>query len=179
MLTFLLGGARSGKSSLAVRLGQRHPGPVTYVATAPSIDGDDDLDARIAAHRAERPTHWATVEAPIELTDTVTARTDPEELVIVDCLTLWVNNLQWRGDDEAAVDRAARAFAAAAAERPGSTIVISNEVGLGVHPETAAGRIYRDVLGRANQRVAERADRALLLVAGRALPLLDPMELLP
>jgi adenosyl cobinamide kinase/adenosyl cobinamide phosphate guanylyltransferase len=179
VLTFLLGGARSGKSTLAVRLGQRQPGPVTYVATAPRIDGDHDLDARIAAHRAERPSHWWTVEAPIELVEAVASRTDAEELVIVDCLTLWVNNLLWRGDDEAAVDRNATAFAAAAAERSGPTVVISNEVGLGVHPETAVGRVYRDALGRTNQRVAERADRSLLLVAGRALPLVDPMELLP
>ncbi len=178
MLTFLLGGARSGKSALAVRLGLRHDGPVTYVATSPRIPGDHDLDARIEAHQAERPPHWSTVEAPLDVALELARRTGADELVIVDCLTLWVNNLMWRGDDDADVDRAAQALAATASGRHAPTVIISNEVGLGVHPETHDGRRYRDLLGRTNQRLAATADRTIFLVAGLAVPLVDPMELL-
>lgn len=178
MLTLLLGGVRSGKSALAVELAREHEtagGAVTFIATAPRIDGDADFDARIDAHRAERP-GWPTIEAPLDLLDALGRAGD--DIVLLDCLTLWVNNLLHRGDDEAAVTEHARALATALAERTAPTIVISNEVGLGVHPETELGRRYRDALGRANQAVAARADRTLLLMAGRALRLDDPRNLL-
>lgn len=174
MRTFLVGGARSGKSSLAVDLGLRHQGPVEFVATAEAFD--DDLAQRIARHRDERP-DWPTVEAPVALAEALAART-PGALVIVDCLTVWVGNLfhhlpsaAQRADAYAAFDEAFRG-------RTGPTVVVSNEVGLGLHPDTALGRDYRDELGRLNQRVAAAADRTLLLVAGRALALTDPWEIL-
>jgi len=173
ILTLLLGGARSGKSTLAVELGRRHGGPVTFIATSPAIDGD--LDARIARHRAERP-DWPTVEEPLDLAGVLRAAGD--DLVIVDCLTLWVNNLMHRGDDEAAIDCLAADTAAVAAGRRGPTVVITNEVGMGVHPASELGRRYRDALGRVNQRWAAVADTSLLLVAGRAIPLTDPWTLL-
>lgn len=176
MLTVLLGGARSGKSRLAVELATEHRGGVTYVATSPRIDGDDDLDARIAAHRSERPPAWRTVEEAHDLVGAVAAGGD--DLVIVDCLTLWVSNLMWRGDTDDAIVELADGTATTVARRAAPTIVISNEVGLGVHPATDTGRRYRDLLGRVNQAWAARADRALLLVAGRALPLHEPRSLL-
>ena len=173
-LTLLLGGARSGKSALAVEIGRRHPGPVTFIATSPpAIDGD--LSGRIARHRAERPP-WPTIEEPLDLAAALAAAGD--DLAIVDCLTLWVNNLLHRGDDDAAVESTAAAVAATTAARGGPTVVITNEVGLGVHPTTELGRRYRDLLGRVNQRWAAAADTALLLVAGRALALTDPWTLL-
>jgi adenosylcobinamide kinase / adenosylcobinamide-phosphate guanylyltransferase len=173
-LTLLLGGARSGKSALAVEIGRRHPGPVTFIATSPpSIDGD--LSGRIARHRAERPP-WPTIEEPLDLAAALAAA--GTDLAIVDCLTLWVNNLLHRGDDDAAIEAIAADAAATAAERGGPTVVITNEVGLGVHPTTELGRRYRDTLGRVNQRWAAAADTALLLVAGRALSLTDPWTLL-
>jgi adenosyl cobinamide kinase/adenosyl cobinamide phosphate guanylyltransferase len=173
-LTVLVGGARSGKSSLAVELGRRHVGDVVLIATA--LASDDDLAERIDRHRAERP-DWPTVEEPLDL-EAALATVDEHAFVIVDCLTLWVSNLLWRGraDDEV-VALAARA-AERAARRTGPTVAITNEVGLGVHPETALGRRYRDVLGRVNQVWAAAADRSLLLVAGRALRLDDPWEVL-
>ncbi len=168
-LTLLLGGARSGKSALAVELGRRHGGPVTFIATSPPIDGD--LVDRIARHRAERPP-WPTIEEPLDLAGALAASGD--DLVIVDCLTLWVSNLMHRGDGDAEVEATASDAAARAATRTVPTVVITNEVGLGVHPTTDLGRRYRDLLGRVNQRWAAVADTALLLVAGRAIPLLDP-----
>lgn len=174
MLTVLIGGARSGKSSLAVELGRRHAdggGAVTYVATSPRIDGDADLDARIAAHRAERP-GWPTIEEPEDLARALSEAGD--SLAIVDCLTLWVNNLLHRGDDDDAIAAHASAVAAQAAARAAPTVVITNEVGMGVHPTSEIGRRYRDLLGRVNQTFTARAERALLLVAGRAVALTDP-----
>lgn len=172
MFTLLLGGARSGKSALAVELGRRHDGPVTFVATCPPFDGD--LGARIARHRAERP-GWPTVEEPLDVVGALERAAG--SFVILDCLTLWVNNLLHRGDDDAAVEAAA-ASAADAARAHGDLVVITNEVGLGVHPETDLGRRYRDLLGRVNQTWAAAADTSLLLVAGRALRLDDPWSLL-
>src|SRR5688572_19880609 len=150
-------------------MGRRHAAGVTFVATSPPIDGD--LSDRIARHRAERPA-WPTMEEPLDVAGAL-ARAGGD-LVIVDCLTLWVNNLLHRGDADADIEELSRSTATSAAERPGRTVVISNEVGLGVHPETDLGRRYRDLLGRVNQHWAQAADVALLLVAGRAVALTDP-----
>ncbi len=172
MITFLVGGARSGKSSLAVELGRRHRGPVVFVATCAPLD--DDLAARIARHRQERP-DWPTIEEPVELASAV-AKADRDALVLVDCLTLWVSNLMLRGDDEPEVTGAAGEFVGALLDRTGPAVVVSNEVGSGVHPEGELGRRYRDLLGRVNQIVAAAADSTLLVVAGRVLRLEDPWQ---
>lgn len=173
-VTLLVGGARSGKSSLAVEIGHRHLGDVVVVATAEAFD--DDLRERIARHRAERP-DWPTVEAPVELADALAA-IDDHSLVIIDCLTVWVGNLFHHVPDAAAREAHYDALLAAFGARRAPTVVVSNEVGMGLVPETALGREYRDELGRLNQRVAAIADTALLLVAGRALPLRSPWDLL-
>ena len=170
----LIGGARSGKSSFAVEAGRRHAGPVVVVATATPLD--DDMADRIERHRAERP-DWPTVEEPHEIAGAV-AGAPADALVIVDCLTVWVSNLMWRSDDEATILQSVDALIAALSARSGPAVVITNEVGLGVHPETDLGRRYRDTLGRVNARVAAAVDRTLLLVAGRALDLRDPWEVL-
>jgi adenosylcobinamide kinase/adenosylcobinamide-phosphate guanylyltransferase len=179
MLTFLLGGARSGKTAFALQLARGHGargGRVAYIATSPQIDGDAELDARIELHRRERPADWRTIEEQHDLIGALDAA--GTAFAIVDCLTLWVSNLMWRGDDDAAIDAAARSFAAAAAGREAPVVVVSNEVGMGIHPPTELGRRYRDVLGRVNQAVAAAADTTLLLVAGRALALHEPGSLL-
>ena len=174
--TLLLGGARSGKSRLAVELGRRHDGPVTYIATAPA-GADDDLDERIDRHRQERPVAWTTTEVEIELGRALGGA--GESFVIVDCLTLWVSNLLLAGVSSAAIEARATAAATVAAERPAPTVVVSNEVGLGVHPPTELGRTYQDLLGRVNQIWAAAADTTLLTVAGLAVRLTDPWTLLP
>ena len=179
-LTVLTGGARSGKSTLALDLAVDAAGPlgpVVFVATCPRIEGDGDLTRRIDAHRAERPDHWLTVETETELTAAI-VEAEPEAVVVVDCLTLWVNNLLFREHDEAAIIRAAEGALAAALDRPGPTIAVTNEVGLGIVPADQLSRSYRDALGRVNQRWVAAADRALFLVAGRALALHDPRDLL-
>jgi adenosylcobinamide kinase/adenosylcobinamide-phosphate guanylyltransferase len=162
-LTFLVGGARSGKSALAVKLASRADGPVTFIATGEARD--EEMSQRIAMHRAERPAHWETVEEPLEL-DSALANADG--VAIVDCLSLWVANLLERDDD---IDRANAAARERAQQRHGQTIVVSNEVGLGVVPATELGRRYRDTLGRVNAEWAAVADEAFLVVAGRMLPL--------
>jgi adenosyl cobinamide kinase/adenosyl cobinamide phosphate guanylyltransferase len=177
VLIVLTGGVRSGKTSLAVALARRSPAPVVYLATCPRIDGDDEFADRIDAHRAERPEGWATVEAEYALGEAITEVADGAFLV-VDCLTTWVGNRFYGGDDEPAVLAASDRALAAAADRSGDTVVVTNEVGLGIVPADRGSRAYRDTLGRVNQAWVGRADRALLLVAGRALPLHDPDDLL-
>lgn len=177
-VAFVTGGARSGKSRFAERLATRSGRPVVYIATMEP--GDEELVARVARHRAERPAHWDTVEAPTEPAAALRA-TPPDACVLLDCLSLWVaNRLLVLGDTpvpavidalEATLDTDLDALLTAAATRPGPTILVSNEVGGGVVPESALGRVYRDLLGRVNQRAAARADRAWLLVAGRAIEL--------
>jgi adenosylcobinamide kinase/adenosylcobinamide-phosphate guanylyltransferase len=174
-LTVLLGGARSGKSALAARLAGNWAGPVTVVVTGQA--GDAEMAERIERHRAERPRSWQTVEAPRELEPALTAAPDGS-FVIVDCLTLWVSNLMGQGLADGQVEQQARAAAAVAAARPEPTVAVSNEVGAGIVPAEAVARRYRDLLGQVNTIWAAAADQALLLVAGRAVPLLDPMAAL-
>ena len=173
-LTVLLGGARSGKSALAQRLAGRWDGPVTVVATGQARDAE--MAGRIARHGAARPAGWRTVEEPLELAAALAAAGDA--CVVVDCLTLWVSNLLERGLADGEVDARARAAAATAAARPAPTVAVSNEVGSGIVPADPLSRRYRDLLGQVNAAWAAAADRALLLVAGRAVPLADPLDLL-
>jgi adenosylcobinamide kinase / adenosylcobinamide-phosphate guanylyltransferase len=167
-LTFLLGGARSGKSSLAVELARAWEGPVTFIATGEP--GDDEMAERILRHQAERPVHWETVEAPLDV-QRVLERVPAEAAVVVDCLSLWVANLLERGDDEHEIEAASDALSAVAAARPSLTVAVSNEVGLGVVPNTEVGRRYRDVLGRINAAWVADAEHAAFVVAGRSLRL--------
>ena len=169
-LVFLLGGARSGKSALAVRLAAESGAPVVFVATTELRGDDEELRARVDAHRAERPPSWATVEEPLELAHAL-REAPAEACVVVDCLTLWTANALEAGLDDAAVERAAVEAADVAASREALTVVVSNEVGLGVVPATPLGRRFRDVLGRVNAVFAAAAERASFVVAGRELEL--------
>jgi adenosyl cobinamide kinase/adenosyl cobinamide phosphate guanylyltransferase len=166
-LVVLLGGARSGKSALAVDLARRSGAAVTVIATAEALDAE--MAERIAAHRDERPAEWRTVEEPLELRAAI-ERVPPADTLVVDCLSLWAANVLER-DGAEGVDREARAAAATAAARVGLTVAVSNEVGLGVVPATPLGRAYRDVLGRVNAAWVAVSDEAALVVAGRALRL--------
>ena len=168
-LTFLLGGARSGKSALAVRLASDWEGPVTFLATAEARD-DGELAARIARHRLERPRGWRTIEEPLDLIGELERAPEPAFLV-VDCLTFWAANAVEAGWSDEDVERAAADAAALAAGRPSPTVVVSNEIGMGVVPATPLGRSFRDLLGRVNAVFAANADRTCLVVAGRTLEL--------
>jgi len=174
-LTLLLGGARSGKSALAARLAGRWDGPVTVVVTGEARDAE--MAERIRRHRAGRPGHWRTVEAPREVEAALAGAPD-DAFVVLDCLTLWVSNLMEQGLDDPKVEELARSAAAMAAARAAPTVAVSNEVGAGIVPGDALSRRYRDLLGQVNAVWAAAADQALLLVAGRAAPLLDPLAAL-
>ncbi len=163
-VTLVLGGARSGKSAVAERLAARRAGvdgPVTYLATAVVDPGDADFGARVAAHRARRPEGWRSRDVGADL---VAALGSVEGVVLVDSLGTWV-----AAHPDLAIDGAA--LTAALAARTAPTVVVSEEVGSGVHPETALGRRFRDVLGTLNQQVAAVADDVVLVVAGRSLVL--------
>lgn len=174
-ISVLLGGARAGKTSFAERLAGVGGEPVTYLATSPRIDGDLDLEARIARHRADRPASWSTVEEEIDLAGAI--RAIDRGVIVIDCLTTWVGNLMHHGHGAADVLARAGDAVEASLARDGATIVVTNEVGLGIVPPSELGRAYRDALGRVNQRWVSASERALLIVAGRALPLHEPDEL--
>ncbi|MGZ8300288.1 MAG: bifunctional adenosylcobinamide kinase/adenosylcobinamide-phosphate guanylyltransferase [Rhodoplanes sp.] len=161
-LTLVLGGARSGKSRYAESLVARPPPPRLYVATAEA--GDAEMAARIAAHKARRGLAWTTVEAPRDVAGRLAEHASVP--VLVDCLTLWLTNLMLADADiEAEIARLERALD----EACGSIVLVANEVGSGIVPDNALARRFRDLQGQLNQRLAARADRVVLVVAG--LPL--------
>ena len=163
VLTFVLGGARSGKSRYAEALVTARAGPWTYVATAQAFD--DEMRSRIARHRYDRVAGWQTIEAPVDLPAALAAAGGMP--VLVDCLTLWLTNLMLGGLD---LPGSVAALLAALDARTAPTVLVSNEVGLGIVPDNALARAFRDEAGRLHQRVAARADRVVLVVAG--LPLI-------
>jgi adenosylcobinamide kinase/adenosylcobinamide-phosphate guanylyltransferase len=162
----VLGGVRAGKSTFAVARARAHGGRVAFVATAEA--GDDEMAARIARHRVERPPAWRTVEVPLALVSALTALEGEADVVVVDCLNLWVANLLDKRPELSDSDLLAEAAQLeAAARRPRfSLILVSNEVGWGIHPATELGRRFRDALGLVNQAVARAADEVVLMVAG-------------
>ena len=171
-LTFILGGARSGKSAYAERLAADSGLPVTYVATARI--GDAEFAARVEQHRERRPAHWVLVEAPLDLGGVLRELDREGHVVLIDCLTLWLANLLCPPDGAApSDDYLARfaAFEAALGAATGKIIVVSNEIGLGVVPLGAATRLYVDELGRLNQRIAALSMQVTMMVAGLPLAL--------
>jgi len=148
-----------------------------FIATAEGLDAD--MRARIARHRAERPAGWLTVEEPVALV-AACRRLPPEAgIALIDCLTLWVANRILRGDGDAAIGEDARALGALITAGARSWVIVSNEVGAGVHPETAEGLRFRDALGLVNQAVAAAADRVTLMVAGLPLCVKDGLAGVP
>jgi adenosylcobinamide kinase/adenosylcobinamide-phosphate guanylyltransferase len=175
-LILVLGGARSGKSSLAEDLAMRLGERVLYVATAEAWDAE--MASRIAHHKSRRPEGWRTLEAPREVGRALAAGAADADVVLLDCLTLLLSNLMLdlgeNPDEEAAAARLnSEVDSVLAAYEQGrwSLIVVSNEVGWGLVPPYPLGRVYRDVLGRAHQRLAARADQVYLVVAGIPLDL--------
>jgi adenosylcobinamide kinase / adenosylcobinamide-phosphate guanylyltransferase len=152
-LVVYVGGARSGKSTLAVERAQARGAPVTFIATGEA--GDDEMAERIERHKAERPAGWTTIEEPIDVAGALASVSDTDT-VVVDCLSLWIAN----GGD-----------GAVPAPRTGLTIAVTNEVGLGIVPVNALARAYRDDLGRVNAAWVAASDEAYFVVAGRALRL--------
>ena len=175
-LILLLGGARAGKSDHALRLAAAHRGSsrekVCFIATAQALD--EEMTARIERHREQRPSGWQTIEEPYQI-DEALRQAGEARVVIVDCLTLFASNWLLRHEDEheceQLVRRITRDFLEQAQSQRQTIICVSNEVGLGIVPETRLGRVFRDLLGRVNQDFAAAVDEVYFLVAGLPLKL--------
>lgn len=170
-LIFLLGGARSGKSAYAEQWAQQHGGEVLFVATAEALD--TEMQERIARHRAARPDGWQTLEAPLNVAAAIRQFAGHYDTLILDCLTLLASNVLLKLPEDSTQEQAdaalldeVDALLATYAHSNATWLVISNEVGMGIVPPYRLGRVYRDALGRANQRLAQQADEVRLLVAG-------------
>lgn len=168
-LTLIIGGARSGKSSHALALAEaaaaRRGGQPVMIATAQALD--EEMSERIARHRAERGPSWRTVEAPMELAAAL-RQAGAGDCAVIDCLTLWLSNLMFA---EADLSRETDALLDAAAACPAELVMVTNEVGMGIVPENALARRFRDEAGRLNRRVADSADAVIVMFAGQALRL--------
>lgn len=172
MTTFRLalvgGGVRSGKSAFALALARTLGPRRVFLATAQARDAE--MTARIAAHRAERAADFETIEEPYDPLAAL-ERARGADVVLLDCLTLWLSNLLLRGDSEAAIAGKVAALAEALRAAPFAAIVVTNEVGMGIVPESPLGRAFRDVAGRAHQALAPRADRLYFAMLGTILRL--------
>lgn len=172
MTILILGGARAGKSTFALRLAEERAGErgVAFIATAQALD--EEMASRIARHREERPADWITIEEPYQL-DEALLQTPESNVVIIDCLTLFVSNWLLRSEKErdASLQNIVTRLLTTIDSQKRTVICVSNEVGLGIVPDTPLARTFRDLLGRVNQQFAEAADEVYLLVAGLPLRL--------
>jgi adenosylcobinamide kinase/adenosylcobinamide-phosphate guanylyltransferase len=167
-LTLVLGGARSGKSRHAETLIEAAAPAALYLATAQALDGE--MAERVRRHRARRGARWTTREEPVDLAAALSEVTRPERPVLVDCLTLWLSNLLLAGRD---VDEGIAVLLAVLPLLGGPAVFVANEVGLGIVPDNALARAFRDHAGRLNQAVAAQAQRVVFLAAGLPLTLKD------
>jgi adenosylcobinamide kinase/adenosylcobinamide-phosphate guanylyltransferase len=170
-ISFYLGGAKSGKTGLALRAAEQFAAPRFYLATAQALDGE--MEERIARHRAERGEGWRTIEEPLDLAAGL-GRAPETSAVLVDCLTLWLSNMLGslpEGTSFGPYMEALERFVALASARPGPAVVVSNEVGGGIVPMDGVSRFFRDVSGLAHQRLAGAADRVFFVAAGLPLRL--------
>jgi adenosylcobinamide kinase/adenosylcobinamide-phosphate guanylyltransferase len=168
--TLITGGARSGKSRLAQELARKTGGPILFVATAEA--GDEEMKRRIEAHRKNRPTDWTTIEVTTHIGREITRNIGQVKAVIIDCVTLLINNIfqqhQGAGDIllEKAVEAEIKELIKCVERSKARFIIVTNEVGLGIVPADRVSRLYRDLLGNANQMLAEHADEIIFMVAG-------------
>ena len=175
-VTLVTGGARSGKSTYAQEMAMKVGVSVLFVATAEA--GDEDMRKRIEEHRKSRPADWVTLEATSHIGSRISENIGKARLVIVDCITLLVNNIFMRYDETTDTDIAEKGVMTEIDElidcmdrTEADFIVVTNETGLGIVPADRISRLYRDILGRVNQRLAQRADEVYMLIAGIPMPL--------
>ena len=161
---FITGGARSGKSAFAERIAGERPGTRAYLATAQALDAE--MVARIEHHRKRRGAAWDTFEEPLAVAELIGKLSGRYEVLLLDCLTLWLSNVMARHENDGDVAAQVDDLTVAVRTFPGSAIVVSNEVGLGIGPDNPLARRFRDIAGFANQRLAREADAAYFIAAG-------------
>lgn len=168
-VTLILGGARSGKSRYAESLALGHKGEPTYIATAEVTD--EEMRERIQRHRADRGPGWRTIEAPVDLVAALRKADSAKSFTLIECITVWINNLIYHEKDVAAeVER----FCSSLTQVKGHVVIVANEVGLGIVPDNALARRFRDEAGRANQAIAAMADEVVFIAAGLPMVLKAP-----
>ena len=164
-IIFVIGGCRSGKSTYAMQTAERVPAEQKiFIATC--VPQDDEMKRRVARHQKERSQNWVTVEAPLNLPEAIRQNSRSGDVILVDCLTLWVSNLLMETGDESKIEETISQFINAIEKAAGPIVLVSNEVGTGIVPENALARQYRDIIGRVNQDVAKTAGRVIWMVAG-------------
>ena len=163
-ITLIIGGCKSGKSRHALHLAEKDDSRKIFIATC--VPFDEELKERIARHKTERDGSWKTVDAPIELTEAICAYDDEYAVLLVDCLTLWINNLMLTSEDPYHIDENVTKLVAALSAARCPVILVANEVGAGIVPENRLARLFRDAAGVTNQRIAALADEVIYMVAG-------------
>ena len=162
---FVIGGCRSGKSGHALELAEQMPGArKVFVATC--VPHDEEMNQRVARHKQDRSSSWITLEVPVRLADTISQKSAQCDLILVDCLTLWMSNLLLETEDFEAIDRHVTDLIRALEVARCPVILVSNEVGTGIVPENRLARLFRDATGFSNQKVAACADEVIWMVAG-------------
>ena len=163
-ITFILGGVRSGKSELAIKLAKANYKRVAFVATCLGLD--NEMRRRISRHKKSRPNHWQTFENPKDLGLLLKRMGTKFEVIIIDCLTIWLSNLVLKGIKEKAITQKLKETGAVLKKIKAASIIVSNEVGLGIVPENKLAREFRDIAGRMNQIVAENSDAVFFMISG-------------
>jgi len=164
-LTFILGGARSGKSRFANGLAAKHKS-VLYIATYRRCAGDREMEERVKKHKENRPRTWKVIEEPVDLCSVIKKYGGKYKVVLIDCITLWVSNLMLSGKNSGGINLSVCKLANAVKKVCPVSILVSNEVGLGVVPDTKMGRNFRDIAGSVNQAIAQSADAVYFMIAG-------------
>lgn len=165
-ITFITGGVRSGKSQFALELARGMPGPKAYLATAQALD--EEMAERIQKHKDTRPEGWQTLEEPLEIAKVVESRGSEFNVILLDCLTLWISNALMAGWDGARILAEGERFLQLARAARSSLILVSNEVGWGIVPEYPSARLFRDLSGSIHQKIAREADEVFFMICGLA-----------
>jgi len=163
-ITFIIGGAKSGKSSFALLLAKKHKGKVAFIATAQALD--KEMEHRIGLHKKSRPAHWQTFEEPLDITKIIKDIGSGFKCIILDCITLLVSNLLLAGYNQKAIEKEISQLLAALKKKECDILLISNEVGLGIVPANTLGRDFRDIAGKINQIIAGEATEVIFMVSG-------------
>jgi len=173
-LIFIIGGARSGKSNFAEKIAAKANQEVAYIATGQPLD--DEMKIRIKKHKDRRPINWETYEEPIEVRELVSRLGLEKEVILIDCLTLLTSNLLLREEDKVEDQKwqeeillEIKRLAEISYKVPAQVIIVSNEVGMGLVPDNPLGRVYRDILGKANSIIVDKADEVFMMVSGISL----------